>query len=246
MHVAPTHHAPGPVGVAAGGTRPAKTTLRPRWLLAPLALVGSLTTTNAADLVPPSSALVPPPGPALDRRTPAATASPALALVWFDPDRLLPSASEPLGREVAATFRDIGVEVAWRQGGPGRSCGEGPVPEIPVILLPTDPRRGNEGAHVMGLVMRDQRPTRAVWVFLSSVRWTLGDPAPERPLTPRQDREVALALARVVAHEVVHAIAPKANLLLVEAKSAGDRDLLGAVDFARRQPGVVAVSREQL
>jgi hypothetical protein len=60
----------------------------------------------------------------------------------------------------------------------------------------------------MGLVIRDQRPTRAVWVFLSSVRWTLGDPAPERPLNARQEREVALALARVVAHEVVHAIAP--------------------------------------
>jgi hypothetical protein len=60
----------------------------------------------------------------------------------------------------------------------------------------------------MGLVMRNQRPTRAVWVFLSSVRWTLGHPVPGGPLNPRQEREVALALARVVAHEVVHAIAP--------------------------------------
>jgi hypothetical protein len=62
----------------------------------------------------------------------------------------------------------------------------------------------------MGLVMRDQLPTRAVWVFLSSVRWTLGHPAPERPLTSREAWEVGLALARVVAHEVVHAIAPDA------------------------------------
>ncbi|HKC14274.1 MAG TPA: hypothetical protein VKI41_19785 [Vicinamibacteria bacterium] len=208
MHVAPAHHAARPVGVAVGGTRPARTPLRPRWLLAPLALVGSLATTNAADLVPPPSTVVPAPGPALDTRPPAATVSPALVLVWFDPDGLLPSAFEPLGREVAATFREIGVEVAWRQGGPGRSCADGPVPELPVILLPADPRRGNEAAHVMGLVIRNQRPTRAVWVFLSSLRWTLGDPAPERPLNSRQEREVALALARVVAHEVVHAIAP--------------------------------------
>jgi hypothetical protein len=61
----------------------------------------------------------------------------------------------------------------------------------------------------MGLVMRNQRPTRAVWVFLSSVRWTLGHPAPQSPLNARQAREAALALARVVAHEVVHAIAPE-------------------------------------
>jgi hypothetical protein len=207
MHVAPTHHAPRPVGVALRGTRPAGAPLRPQWLLGPLALVGSLTAASAADLLPPPSAVVPP-GPAPDITTPAAAASPALVLVWFDPDRLLPSASDALGREVAATFRDIGVEVAWKPGGPGRSCAEGPVRELPVILLPSDPQRGNEGAHVMGLVIRDQRPTRAVWVFLSSVRWTLGDPAPERPLNARQEREVALALARVVAHEVVHAIAP--------------------------------------
>jgi hypothetical protein len=134
--------------------------------------------------------------------------SPALVLVWFDPDRLLPAAFESLEREVTATFRDIGVEVAWRQGEPGSSCGGGPVPEILVILLPTDPRPGHEVEHVMGMVLRNQRPAHAVWVFLSSLRWTLGHPAPDGPLNARQEGEVALALARVVAHEVVHAIAP--------------------------------------
>jgi hypothetical protein len=207
MHVAPTHHAPRPVGVVVRGTRPAGAPLRPQGLLATLALVGSLTTASAADLLPPPSAVVPP-GPAPDITTPAAAATPALVLVWFDPDRLLLAAYESLEREVAATFRDIGVEVAWRQGGPGSSCGGGAVPEIPVILLPTDPRPGHESEHVMGMVMRDQNPTHAVWVFLSSLRWTLGHPAPEGPLNARQEREVALALARVVAHEVVHAIAP--------------------------------------
>jgi hypothetical protein len=210
MHGA--HHAPRPVGVAGGTTRPTKTPLRPRGLLVPLALVGSLATATAtaaaADLVPPSSAVAPRPGvpPGIKNLGPAP--SPALVLVWFDPDRLLLAAYESLEREVAATFRDIGVEVAWRQGGPGSSCGGGPLPEIPVILLPTDPRAGHEGEHVMGLVMRYQHPTHAVWVFLSSLRWTLGHPAPEGPLNARQEREVALALARVVAHEVVHAIAP--------------------------------------
>jgi subtilase family serine protease len=40
--------------------------------------------------------------------------------------------------------------------------------------------------------------------------------------------------------EWAHAIAPQANILLVEAKSAND--LLGAVDYARQQPGVSVVS----
>ena len=42
--------------------------------------------------------------------------------------------------------------------------------------------------------------------------------------------------------EWAHAIAPRANILLVEAKSGNETDLLHAVDYARRQPGVVAVS----
>jgi subtilase family serine protease len=42
--------------------------------------------------------------------------------------------------------------------------------------------------------------------------------------------------------EWAHAIAYRANILLVEAKSPGDSDLLAAVDYARNYPGVVAVS----
>ncbi len=42
--------------------------------------------------------------------------------------------------------------------------------------------------------------------------------------------------------EWAHAVAPGASILLVEANSANDTDLLNAVNYARQQPGVVAVS----
>ena len=42
--------------------------------------------------------------------------------------------------------------------------------------------------------------------------------------------------------EWAHAIAPGAKILLVEAATASVQDLLQAVDYARQQPGVVAVS----
>jgi subtilase family serine protease len=42
--------------------------------------------------------------------------------------------------------------------------------------------------------------------------------------------------------EWAHAIAPGANILLVEAPSNSAAGLFGALDFARKQPGVVAVS----
>jgi hypothetical protein len=42
--------------------------------------------------------------------------------------------------------------------------------------------------------------------------------------------------------EWAHALAPKANILLVEATDASDTNLYAAVDYAARQPGVVVVS----
>jgi subtilase family serine protease len=42
--------------------------------------------------------------------------------------------------------------------------------------------------------------------------------------------------------EWAHAIAPGASILLVEASSASDTNLMQAVNYARQQPGVVAVS----
>jgi hypothetical protein len=42
--------------------------------------------------------------------------------------------------------------------------------------------------------------------------------------------------------EWAHAVAPGANILLVEARNDSGNDLLGAVNYARQQPGVVAVS----
>jgi hypothetical protein len=59
---------------------------------------------------------------------------------------------------------------------------------------------------------------------------------PGTPADAGWSEEIALDV------EWAHAIAPKANLLLVEAPSSSLADLLRAVDFARQQPGVVAVS----
>jgi subtilase family serine protease len=42
--------------------------------------------------------------------------------------------------------------------------------------------------------------------------------------------------------EWAHAIAPKAHILLVEARSDSTNDLIQAIDYARRQKGVVAIS----
>lgn len=50
------------------------------------------------------------------------------------------------------------------------------------------------------------------------------------------------ALETTMDVEWAHAIAPGAKILLVEARSGRGRDLLRAVDYARSQPGITAVS----
>jgi hypothetical protein len=126
-------------------------------------------------------------------------------IVWYDPKTLLPGLGEGVSREVGAVFGTIGVNVGWQEGG---LYGEAPVPEVPVILLREDPRRSRARANIMGLVIRDQVPTRAVWVFLEPLLRNLGIAPLWRPLGDDEKAEVSRALARVVAHEAVHAIAP--------------------------------------
>src|SRR5438477_5365957 len=79
--------------------------------------------------------------------------------------------------------------------------------------------------------------------------WIFGLPAPpkfmqvnERGGTVFTSVNPAWALETALDVEWAHAIAPRANILLVEADSANFSDLLAAVNFARYQPGVVVVS----
>ncbi len=135
---------------------------------------------------------------------------PALQLLWFDPSRTLPAAAtDVLAEEVREIFERLGVDVAFRVASPDATYGDGPVPEVPIILLKDDPIVSRRSSRVLGLVVRHQEPSRAVWAFLENVRWTLGlDRNGDLPPGPR-DRALGLALARVVAHEVIHAMAPE-------------------------------------
>jgi hypothetical protein len=137
---------------------------------------------------------------------------PDLTLLWYDPTALLPpGARDSAGQEVRGIFRGLGVEVEFTVAAPETTYGEGPQPEIPVILLGEDPVRERRPQRVMGLVVRNQRPMRAVWAFLEPVRWTLGlaQRGPVRPVAGFEEQDLGLAIGRVVAHEVIHAIAPE-------------------------------------
>jgi subtilase family serine protease len=72
-----------------------------------------------------------------------------------------------------------------------------------------------------------------------------GLPAPptfNKAVTPGTSTDGGWAGETALDVEWAHALATKANLLLVEAKSDSTTDLLSAVDYARSQPGVSVVS----
>jgi hypothetical protein len=79
--------------------------------------------------------------------------------------------------------------------------------------------------------------------------WIFGLPDPpkftevnERGGTTFTNMDPVWALETALDVEWAHAIAPRANILLVEADTASFSDLLAGVNFARYQPGVVVVS----
>lgn len=131
-------------------------------------------------------------------------------LAWFDPLRALPGGFEAASREVTRIFRGLGVDVSWRLGRPGEEREIVSPDEVPVILLREDPSGRAAGPGVLGLVRRRQAPPRGAWVFVSEVELLLCPPSLRGELDgARQRRLLPLAVARVVAHEVVHAIVPE-------------------------------------
>jgi len=63
--------------------------------------------------------------------------------------------------------------------------------------------------HVMGGT-RGGAPSRTTWIYLSNVIWALGldDKGPRR-LSLQEEAQVARAVGRVVAHEIIHVVAPE-------------------------------------
>jgi hypothetical protein len=172
-----------------------------------------------------------------------------LTLVVTDVQRL------PLDRSVlqAATETALagsGAEVAWDAQAPGESRplrGD----EARVILMSSHPSR-RRGDRVLGAVFRERGPSRAAWVYVEDVRVVLrgGTSAPRGPAI----RELSVAVGRVLAHEVVHLLAPEhphatAGLMagavdrrVLAGKAPLDRACLRAIRLAVSPPAAAALA----
>jgi len=136
----------------------------------------------------------------------AEAASPArLRLMWVDVLGSAPYAFRLASREASAILAEAGVESEWTVGSAAAVSTDD---ELKVVLMEGITRGARLPEHVMGGTRRGAQ-SRTTWVYLSNVLWALGlQDRSARTFTPGEEVEIARALGRVAAHEIVHALAP--------------------------------------
>ena len=136
---------------------------------------------------------------------PPAPEPPAARLVWLDPAGVALGTEGIVWPEVARLLRQMGVATSWRRGEPHELAREG---ELRVIFL----NRASERQHrmpVLGATPSSFQGEPFVWVHVPSVGAAAGVSGRSGPsLDIHSARRLGIALARVIAHEVVHAVAP--------------------------------------
>lgn len=138
----------------------------------------------------------------------AAEPAPTLTLVWLDSARLLPSvAVDLLGDEMETLFRENGLSVRFHAAEENEDLRTIPEPRVHAIVLPGEDRRFGLPKDAMAATLGERGEKHSIFIFYPRVRRALG----HRDLgnSPRRVAELSRALARIVAHEVVHALAPE-------------------------------------
>lgn len=143
-------------------------------------------------------ALVPPEAPGV--------ASSALRLVWTDPAGVAIGVDALARDEARSLLRRMGASVSWRRSAAGEPSRPG---EVRVILL------DRAAEHVSGKLILGATPPHFdaapfVWVHVPNVRAVMGlsPHGLAAAIDPAAARGLAVTLGRVVAHELVHALAP--------------------------------------
>jgi hypothetical protein len=127
-----------------------------------------------------------------------------LHLVWVDPSDLAAGTELAARAEVSTLLARTGVSATWRRGEPGEIQR---TDEVWIVLLGEAPAA--PGAAVLGATCRSHAVAPVAWVRVPNVRSAIGVPR-RGSLLGTDLHLVAVALGRVIAHEVVHAVVPRA------------------------------------
>jgi hypothetical protein len=126
--------------------------------------------------------------------------------VWVDVLGSAPFAFLIASHEASAILAGAGVKTEWTLGATSSvTTGD----ELKVVLLEGITMGARLPERVMGSTRRGTQ-SRTTWIYLSNVLWALGlQDRSRQDFTPAEEQDIARALGRVVAHEIVHAVAPQ-------------------------------------
>jgi len=129
-------------------------------------------------------------------------------LVWMDPARAALGVDAVARDETRSVLRNLDVSVAWRVGEAGEVARPG---EVRVILLDRVAARAS-GEPILGSTPPRFEGAPFVWVHVPNVRAAMGlrSAGPLAAVEASSVRALGVALGRVIAHEVVHVLAPSA------------------------------------
>lgn len=157
----------------------------------------------ASHVSPPAGTLAG--GPPAAERAAASDSLPTLRLAWLDPANAAALGGASARDEATRVFKTMGIPTSWRRAEPRETARAG---EVRVILLDRGAVNDNH-AIVLGATPSRFEDAPLVWIHVPGVRDALGlagrGPA---SLDPRDVYCLGIALGRVIAHELVHALAP--------------------------------------
>jgi hypothetical protein len=135
----------------------------------------------------------------------------SLTLVWYDTYRLLPGSFESMAREVIRIYDEVGVDIVWEPGREDFIDGVDLDPlRVDVVLLPTHPANWGLKSDAMGVATYREGAKGSVYIFFPALIRTLALDARAGDLKhPRAWKMVSRGMARVVAHELLHVMAPQ-------------------------------------
>lgn len=156
-----------------------------------------------------------------------------LTVVWHDSEKLFPTiALDRLAAEMEGLFRENRLSVRFHPAAEYEDLRKVPEPRVNVIVLPREERRFGLPSNAMAAAFGEKGERYGIFVSFPGVRRTLGHG--ERETSPRHLAELARALARIVAHEVVHVLAPEnghADSGLMSGKLTREELLADDIDF---------------
>lgn len=134
-----------------------------------------------------------------------ASAPPQLRLVWLDTADCAPGTYPIATVEARTLLERLGAEVLWRRGETREIAQDG---EIRVVLVPSVVESRRLPGPLLGATPTRLTGAPVAWVHVPSVVASLGLPQRRGVLSLPERRVIGIALGRVIAHEVVHVVAP--------------------------------------